>query len=622
MSVEAKLGWRFARRSGSDVEHDPTEADQFNSEDVNLKESLVREATQNSQDAWDGSADAVEVRLARVQGAELDGELLGELTAGLPTRLEASGLTYQPPADRSVLVVEDFGTKGLTGNWSDDQDKEPFRSFWFRHGRSFKQGTNGGRWGLGKLVFPMSSSLRCHFGLTIRDSSEGGLLLGQAVLKTHNLESAKYAPHGHWGRLVDDEVEPVADPAFLRRFATGFGLKRGDRPGLSIVVPEPRETREREALVRFVADNYAFPVLTGRLVFDVLGEGVDAASLRDREREWLAPGLIDFIDEVKASGSSVIELTQARMEAGSYKVREEDFDPEVLDRMRRRFADRKLVSVRLPLALTRRDGSRGASYADVHLKATAADSEPQEKGVALCVRGDITVPGVARRFQADSHFALLEAKHPLVSEFLGDAENPAHTDWNAGAERFRANWRDYAPHKLRLIRGAVSQVHRIVGSGGRQKDQDALQDIFWIDDPNPGKGGAAKARTGRRGAIVVKPSPNLPPVERVLNISKIAGGFAVTPASGFAKRELPARLGIRVAYDLAHGDPFKEWRPFDFDFGSDDIELELEGAKHAAKGCRIELRVEEPAFRLKASGFDPKRDLVLKWGWLKETGDA
>ena len=620
MSTQAgDLGWRFAKRSGSDVEHDPTEADQFNSEDVNLKEALVREATQNSQDARDGSAAPVLVRIAYVKGGSLDAGLLTTLTAGLPARLEASGIPYRLPEQRSVLVFEDFATNGLGGDWRNDADIGPFRSFWFRHGRSFKNGTNGGRWGLGKLVFPMSSTLRCHFGLTVRDPEEGGLLLGQAVLKTHSLDGTKHAPHGHWGRLRDDEVEPVSEPAFLSRFATGFGLERGNRPGLSIVVPDPHHPPDKATLLEYVVKNYAFPVLTGRLVFDVLGEQVDAGSLRELGRELLEPGLIDFIDAVQAEGASVVKLREPRRENGSFKIAEADFEPAVLDRLRQRFADRRLVSLNVPLELTRRGKPASTSYVEIHLKAV----EPEQKGVALCVRGEITVPGAAKKFQNDAYFALLAAKHKVVSEFLGDAENPAHTDWSPTAERFQDRWENYAPNKLRFIKGAVSAVHRLLATGGAQKDASALLDFFWTDDPTAGKGGHAKSKSAPRGAIIVKSNPDRQSVERVLNISKVKGGFTLTPAAGFAKRALPARLGLRVAYDLARGDPFKEWRDFDFDLGTDEaVELEVEGAKHAAKGCRIELRIDRPDFKLRASGFDPERDLVLKWGWLKEVADA
>ena len=47
--------WTFAERSENDVEQEVTEVDQFNSETVDLQETLIRESAQNSQDARAGA---------------------------------------------------------------------------------------------------------------------------------------------------------------------------------------------------------------------------------------------------------------------------------------------------------------------------------------------------------------------------------------------------------------------------------------------------------------------------------------------------------------------------------------------------------------------------------------
>jgi hypothetical protein len=52
-------------------------------------------------------------------------------------------------------------------------------------------GRKNGRWGLGKLVFPIMSASRCFFGLTVRQGDPTPLLLGQAVLRTHRLKGNK-----------------------------------------------------------------------------------------------------------------------------------------------------------------------------------------------------------------------------------------------------------------------------------------------------------------------------------------------------------------------------------------------------------------------------------------------
>ncbi len=71
------------------------------------------------------------------------------------------------------LVIEDFGTRGLTGDPHVDPELEPasdikndFFYFWRNVGRSNKGEVDRGRWGLGKAVFTVASRIRTIFGIT------------------------------------------------------------------------------------------------------------------------------------------------------------------------------------------------------------------------------------------------------------------------------------------------------------------------------------------------------------------------------------------------------------------------------------------------------------------------
>lgn len=613
-ALPAALGWRFSTRDALDVDQDPTEGDQFNSEDVQREEALIREATQNSQDAARGTHAPVRVRLSLAEKPHLDGGLLRALTAPLLPHLKA--IDVSPDLEEAqALVVEDFGTTGLTGPWDVDSDPGPFRSFWFRHGRSFKGQGQGGRWGLGKLTFPFSSRTRCHFGLTVRPGEPAGLLLGQAVLRTHMLGGFKHAPHGHWGDASNGGLEPVRDAAFLKRFADAFGLERGAEPGLSVVVPWPRQMPDERQLIKYVVQNYAFPILTGRLVFEVLGAVVDDRTVRTLGRSLLPAGLIDFIDEAHATGGKgLMQLAPPRLDNQSYRIGEDLLDAGALDTLRQRYAAGERVGLRVPVSLQRKaDKAETASFVDVHLKATAElpDGGGRQKGETLYVRGEITVPKEAGRARLDTCFALLRASDPTMSEFLGDAENPAHTEWSHTAERFMANWhkRDYA--KLRLVKTCVPALHKLLASGQLHTDRNALIEFFSVPDATSGKGGQGRPKPGVVKVIV--PKPDVKPVERILAITKVEGGFTVRPGPGFAGRSKPAKVNVMAAYDVADGDAFKAWRKFDFDFSDDQDEIacEVEGAASAWKNNRIQLTVPGDDFRLSVTGFDPGRDLIV-----------
>jgi len=151
-----------ARRRGRTGSH---QRDQFNTDEVTLVSTLVREPHQNSLDAPAAAGRPVRTRLSIVGPAPEHRSYFMNLFAGLVPHLKASGIDL---ADIDlgmprILLVEDFGTTGLTGDFTDRKDKQPFNNFWRRIGRSTKGGTAGGRWGLGKLVFSSASQIQTFF---------------------------------------------------------------------------------------------------------------------------------------------------------------------------------------------------------------------------------------------------------------------------------------------------------------------------------------------------------------------------------------------------------------------------------------------------------------------------
>jgi hypothetical protein len=53
----------------------------------------------------------------------------------------------------------------------------------------------------------------------------------------------------------------------------------------------------------------------------------------------------------------------------------------------------------------------------------------------------VTLPNEEINFRNRKAFAALVAPDGPVSQFLRDAENPAHTSWNGNAEKLTRNWR-------------------------------------------------------------------------------------------------------------------------------------------------------------------------------------
>ena len=204
----------FRRLSDGEMDRPPTQRDQFNNDDVELVDALVRESLQNSLDAADDEIVRVRFSLHRPDDAGR-AALLAQLDLEqLCMRLRACATDLDSIAfpDPKLLVIEDFGTTGLTGSWT-SMDKGPFSDFWRRMGKSHKSGKSLGRWGLGKLVFSSSSEVRIFFGLTVRKADpELPLLMGQAVLTTHDFDEQRFDSHGFFCRMSETGMQlPITD---------------------------------------------------------------------------------------------------------------------------------------------------------------------------------------------------------------------------------------------------------------------------------------------------------------------------------------------------------------------------------------------------------------------------
>ena len=159
------MTWHFYKQPASMVEQDITQRDQFSNDDVSLSDTIIRESVQNSLDAADPEGGPVKVTYRWLTAADgLSSDFIGEITAAQRPHAASAGLDLSGVDlnDPTALVIEDFGTSGLTGK-TDDKDDDHFCDFWRRHGKSHKTGISRGRWGLGKLVYSTTSEIGVFF---------------------------------------------------------------------------------------------------------------------------------------------------------------------------------------------------------------------------------------------------------------------------------------------------------------------------------------------------------------------------------------------------------------------------------------------------------------------------
>ncbi|WP_349366442.1 MAG: hypothetical protein ABL311_01365 [Nitratireductor rhodophyticola] len=597
--------WEFNKADPSSVRIGVTQRDQFNNDDVGLAEALVREVIQNSSDAGNG-AGSVKVRFSLKTLNSIETAELAKYFNGLQPHLDACGIKrpdYEEGAIR-VLVIEDYNTKGLTGSF-EEPDKDNFDNFWRAVGESEKSGQKGGRWGLGKLVYSSSSRVRSFFGATVRAGENSPSVMGQAVLANHSIGNVYYPARGFWfegrsGNGLNFQL-PVNDPHAVEAFRTLFGVERSSQPGLSIIIPYLIDGITEDTILSGVVNNYYFPILAGKLEVEVGETLISASTFLDVAASVEKKGAhvpFPFVKEISdALGSTTAAGASGTI--GDSRLLPDHLSPEQIEAMKAAFSAGNLVHLRVPVVLKPKGKAPQTGNIDLFIKALAEGEEP----FSLFARGPITLPG-ERHFTGAVARGAMIAHDDIVAEFLGDAENPAHTAWNSNAEKLTSRW-DSPRKTLSAIRQSLRDLYNMIADQKETQDEDALIDFFSLAD----KAQASKGKKKR----VKKPKPEIPPREAAIRINPVNGGFEILAGPGAQQWSFPRRIRLRMAYDMIGADPFKRFSPFDFDLSkSKQIIFERTGGEiKAAKPNTLYFDVTGPDFYLKASGFDVVRDLIV-----------
>jgi len=603
------MKWHFEELSTKQVDLEVTQQDQFQNEEVDLPETLVRETIQNSLDARPANDGRALVRFRFVSDSSLEPGFMQQLFEGhlghaTAAGVDLSGIDFNHP---SALIIEDFGTVGLTGSW-DDWDEGNFYYFWRCYGKTNKSGTKQGRRGLGKLVYSLSSRLRSFFGLTITTDSGVPLLMGQTVLKTRRIDGRRYPPHAYFSETKHSEPRmglpiPTTDESFISNFRRQFSLQRANEPGLSLVIPYPNPGLHEDVMISAGILSYFIPILRGQLVLEFGDITVEAQNALDVARNYAKGGIWDveqlfsFVNETTERMETAIQA-----EPGWHRGKLEDaFSQEDLKAMKDYFSNGGMVVVRFPIKIGFKSGETKDSYFLAFLK----KPENLSRGQDFYVRSGINIPGESK-FRERKALGMLLAEDEPVAEFLGDAENPAHTKWNGKSDKLQTKYKSPEP-VLSAIRNSLIRLHDLLAQEVDEEYEDALLEFFWA----PGRR-SSQRRPGVKPPVV--PPIILPQPQNIFRISEKAGGFSINPLGSPQAAIFPMEVKIRVAYDTVEGNPFRVYSKYDFDFSKPgDVGITARGVTiSSALNNEIDCTIEGPDFEISVDGFDENRDLRVR----------
>lgn len=629
--------WFFKPQTPSDKGREPMQAQFFAAEAP--VEAVVREAIQNSLDAKpQGALGPVRVRIfVSSEGMGLlENEVAPFFNGAWPHfRAKGSGLRECPVAGTpcSFVAFEDFNTSGLTGDiqqWSPSESENAFYCFLRAEGRSNKGGSNLGRHGIGKFTFPQSSRVRSFFAYTVRHDDKKKYLVGQAVLRLHSVGTKPFTPDGWYGPTAKDAATggelplPIDDAGVMDQFRRTFNLKRDSEPGLSVVIPYCPDEFTLPKFIGAVGEQFYFPILNGDLVVELDGEGDEDQPL-ELNRETL-------IDHLKKFGAKDEVLRRVRLVAWGINLDPSEFtwldkefayktsggpewDPALIPEHIAKSLRTKMtstsgkVAVRVPI-FVREHGSPGReSYFDVYLERDLTE----KTGQPVFIREGLIISRV-RGSAARGFRSAVVATHRPIATLLGDAENPAHTEWLPRSDSYAgryAHGNKYIP----FVRESVSQILQIVSEESDKEDRQLLADFF----PEPPKTDEAEEITQEEPEDATEEGTEVPPVDieiepgepKPFTLHRIDGGFSITAGPGELKPG--SSIKVQMAYDVRRGSALKRYSEADFDIRTESVKVKaVEADTESLSSNCLRIKPLSHDFRVTVTGFDTNRDLYLR----------
>jgi hypothetical protein len=628
--------WHFTEARPGDRARESQVEKFFNSDAVaNRANAIVREGIQNSLDAGSGTA-CVRIRISiGAWTPEETASRLPKYMRGLEEHFDVDSVRNRIPDPPQAgeafryLAFEDFGTSGLTGDtaqwWPEENSPtSPFFNYFRAEGISDKSAHSRGRHGVGRLVFMFASRVRSMFGFTRRrdigDSSS--LLMGTAVLRNHRLQGRPYLPDA-WFGIADSRNSnltlPIEDSGFIDEFCQGFGLARREETGLSVVVPWLDTEVTAQAVTEAVLSGYFHPVLSGKLVVEIASEegreqSISAETI-DAVVENQIPAIADkvrpFVALARASlqGNNLINLNPPP-ETGAPNWTGDNIPEEHQKGIHELLEAGELVSLSAPVWVRRKGAPAAASAFHIFMRRDPAVADGQIR----FIREGIIISDVRPRRTSGIRALVVVDDGPLAT-FLGDSENPAHTQWQK--ELVKAKY-IYAPALIRYVVDSVPRILSIISQRQQEPDSSILIDLFSLPADEGRRKPEGKRPTKRGSGESGIDIPPIPATPKRYRVDQRSGGFVVQPGNPEARR--PSELLVKVAYAVRRGSPLVKYNRADFRLNSREISCELRGCTMSeCSDNRMRVHIDEDDFEIAVTGFDTRhRDLYVN---VNVTGD-
>lgn len=619
--------WQFRPLNPNETSGASISDDNFADEERTSVEILVRETLQNPLDAR--SSDEV-VRVAyKLVTVDLADSVFARsiFSDDWIKHFRAGGLinSSERPPRMVFLVIEDFGTTGLEGCYTDSScegSTENWNAFWFREGEGAKTARSNGGAGQGKITLYLASKLRSVFALTKRKSDGIELLFGCCRFKRNYKlpgDRNRWAKEARWGATNDPRqlAHPIVSTQWISAVKAELGLSRGMHSGTSFIVPMPDGDITEVALRNAVVNEFFFAIKRGRLVVQIGETTLDASSISAVADSMgtacrMTKSFRGFLALTAQNTGEIATATAKGSWSKESKLPAGAFDDAELIALNEKFGKSELVSVDFPITVKRK---QPMEVAIANFRVFLQQDENAEQSQELFVRQDLGIDGEKRLKAARTIspvMALTFIHDTKLSDLLVAAEEPTHRNWNAKRPKVVALYS--SPNdNLNAVRNAALRLVQLISPEGK-RDETALALYFADPSAEPTK------RAGGGGTTVETQKGDPPPLEDIpkgkskpISVTLLDDGFEIhgRAAEGFT---FPIDCKVTLAYATAVGDAFRLWDAADFWIGDENAHPRLHSdVSDLTTNLNVmSFRLNNEESWLSVTGFDSRRQLEIR----------
>ena len=658
---------------------------------IGIIHALTGEPPQNSMDARDDKSKPVRVEfgiwngersLPRSESIRYFGEeLVKHLNSGMQDGDEIS-LSERRKAigeEMSWLTIEDFNAVGLegeidqfdlpnTGMLNTLLDKiRKNRFFWFTRAQNAttEDQDRRGSWGEGKFTLEAASRIGAQISWSIRKSPSNPeqVLMGQTTLRWHNLRGGTdkhgkvdwltYSPFGVFSTTEPGDAEgngyaplPLTEknnPDVLIDFRKTFNMIRKDEPGLSIMIPQPKEElMDADSLARGIISRWLPAIHEGILEVNIRHNGFKKHMInKDGLRDTISK--LNWTDEREKIGSKnelnpayrtteqwnklldLMDFAENPVEENSFDCRRQDkaswvnpfrdYSEEELEEIRTKFESGETIRIIARPVVK----PAGKPAEEGRLEIILAKCDPA-MSTQLFARDRMVIPFSPRGIQGV--IAFVHCKDNILEKLLRHAEGPAHLEWSSGAHRIVKNGNRWKNGNA-VVKFANNSVERLLSELKKSEvgkshplplfefkipgPSTPAPDPVQVPDPDPNKPTPPSPPP--------PPPPPPPPSSNWCNIPSKRTGGNVGISS---KKEVDCTgevVKFYIAYDRHRGNPFTKHSEHDFAItdgnltGSGLISVSHNSVKK--KGYEIVVKVTDSKWKLNIGGLSEDRDVIV-----------